>query len=162
MNGTRPVVHAKINGADAAFIADSGAFFSTISSSAAQQYHLHLEFSPVTLQGIGGMAETWLTRVDAFNFLGANFPHVQFLVTPNDMGSGAVGVLGQNVFRMGGDVEYDLANGVIRLVRPQDCKHADFAYWAPAENKVVSVMDIEFSSRTRPHTYGEAYVNGAK
>src|SRR5262249_32115661 len=69
---------------------------------------------------------------------------------------------GQNVFHIG-DVEYDLANGVIRLLRPQgDCRKTSLAYWANAKQANYSVIDIEFASREEPHTRGEVYVNGQR
>src|SRR2546430_10010546 len=55
----------------------------------------------------------YLTEVKTFTIFGLPVPHVQFLVLPNDLGNGEAGILGQNVFRIS-DVEYDLANGVIR------------------------------------------------
>ena len=74
---------------------------------------------------------------------------------------GAVGLLGQNVFRIA-DVEYDLANGVIRLVRTKDCRNSSLAYWAGAAGKPYSVMNIESADEQDPHTRGIAFLNGTK
>ncbi len=38
MSGTKPIVHALVNGTDVAFVADSGAFFNTMTPAAAAQY----------------------------------------------------------------------------------------------------------------------------
>src|SRR5579871_5804829 len=151
MSGSRPLIHAKINGTDALFLADSGAFFSSLTTAAAQQFNLRLD--PVNMQvyGVGGSSAVWVTRVKTFTLKNIDLPRVEFLVLPNDIGSGTVGVLGQNVFSFG-DVEYDLANGVIRLVRPEGCRNTELAYWAAADGKVVSEMDIEPSSPAHPHT----------
>jgi tetratricopeptide (TPR) repeat protein len=46
MRGLRPLVSAKINGAEALFIADSGAFYSMITPAAAAQFKLRLEPAP--------------------------------------------------------------------------------------------------------------------
>jgi tetratricopeptide (TPR) repeat protein/predicted aspartyl protease len=164
MEGTRPLVHAAINGSDALFIADSGAFFSTLTSAGARQFDLPLTATApgFYLQGVGGNARAWVTTVKTFTIFNMNLPKVPFLVTDNDLGHGAVGVLGQNVFRLG-DVEYDLANGVIAILRTHgDCRKSALAYWANAKGLPYSMMDIDFATAERPHTTGEAYVNGSK
>jgi tetratricopeptide (TPR) repeat protein len=162
MSGMRPMVHASINGTDALFIADSGAFFSSLTPAAAAAFKLHLQhLAPgFAAEGIGGLAQVWLTRAN-FTIFGHTFPDVPFLVLGNDLGGEAVGLIGQNVFLIG-DVEYDLANGAIRLMRPRDCKEAVLAYWAKANPQSVSVIDIRSATPEAPHTRGDAYLNGNK
>jgi predicted aspartyl protease len=162
MIGLRPVVHAQINGADALFIADSGAFFSTLSSAAAERFKLQLYPAPdwFRLHGVGGDASARITSVRTFTIFKVPIPNVDFLVAGNDFGAGAVGLLGQNVFRLSSDIEYDLANGVIRLMQPSDCGKAMLAYWAASQS--ASVVDIEHATRTEPHTMGAAFLNGTK
>ena len=75
------------------------------------------------------------------------------------MGRDSVGVLGQNIFRVG-DIEYDLANGVIRLMRPKDCGKTVLAYWAT--DKPYSVIPIDWATSRDPFTGAVAYLNGAK
>jgi tetratricopeptide (TPR) repeat protein/predicted aspartyl protease len=163
MRDQRPLVNAKINGADALFIADSGAFFSTISPAAAEQFKLRLEPAPwgLSVTGVGGESRlTAVTTVKSFALADIPAAELQFVVAGNQL-SGAAGLLGQNVFRIA-DVEYDLANGVIRLMRPHDCRNTGFAYLATATNQDYSVMDIDSSTRESPHTIGTAFVNDAK
>ncbi|MGO9801853.1 MAG: aspartyl protease family protein [Steroidobacteraceae bacterium] len=164
MAGLQPLVHAAINGTDAVFVADSGAFFSMLTPAAARQFNLQLERPQFgfALQGVGGQAETWVTTVKTFTLLHIDLPRVPFLVAGNDLGNGAVGLLGQNVFRLG-DVEYDLANGMIRIMRTHgDCRKASLAYWANAKGLPYSQVDIEFATVEKPHTTGAAYVNGSR
>jgi tetratricopeptide (TPR) repeat protein len=164
MNGLRPMVHAKINGSDALFIADSGAFFSMLSPAAAASLHLSLRSMPpgFAVRGVGGDSEsTWVTEVAHFTLLGIDIPKIEFLVAGNDLGGATVGLLGQNVFRLG-DVEYDLANGVIRLWRSKDCSNSALAYWAKDAAVTYSVIEIERASREQPHTAGAVYVNNVK
>jgi tetratricopeptide (TPR) repeat protein/predicted aspartyl protease len=162
MNGLRPMVPAKINGADALFIADSGAFYNMLTPAAAAEFRLSMAPVPATfvLSGVGGSARASLTSVKAFTLLGVTIPHVEFIVAGNDLGGGAVGLLGQNVFRMFGDVEYDLADGVIRLVRTKGCQDSPLAYWASTQH--YSVIDIERATAESPHTTATAYLNGTK
>jgi tetratricopeptide (TPR) repeat protein/predicted aspartyl protease len=163
MDGMRPTVAAKINGRDAKFVADSGAFFSLISSASAVEYDLRTTpASPeFVLEGIGGRATASVTTVKEFSLAGVQVRNVQFIVGGGEVGGGTVGVLGQNIWRLA-DVEYDLANGVIRLIKPQGCaKDTPLAYWAK-EGQAYSVMDIAWATKSQPHTTGFVYLNGKK
>jgi tetratricopeptide (TPR) repeat protein len=162
MSGPRPMVHGKINGTDVLLVADSGAFWSFITPAAAAELKLRLEPAPqwLSITGVGGAPRTWLTHVDTFTLVTLTVPKLEFLVAGNDVGGGAVGLLGQNVFRLAGDVEYDLANGVIRLFREEGCSKSALAYWAG--DRPYSVMDIEHATAAAPHTTGTAFLNGAR
>jgi tetratricopeptide (TPR) repeat protein/predicted aspartyl protease len=164
MEGMQPLVHASINGEDALFMADSGAFFSILTAAAARHFNLSLEHAApgFAITGVGGDAQTWVTTVRTFRIFSLDLPKVPFLVVGNDVGHGAVGVLGQNVFSLG-DVEYDLANGIIRILRTRgDCRQASLAYWANAKGLSYSQIDIAFARAENPRTTGDAYVNGSK
>jgi tetratricopeptide (TPR) repeat protein/predicted aspartyl protease len=163
MEGMRPIVTAKINGREAKFVADSGAFFSIIGTGAAAEYDLPLAPAPpgFMLGGVGGRTSASLTTVKDFTLAGAAVHNVQFLVGGGEPGGGAVGLLGQNVWRLA-DVEYDLAHGVIRLLKPQGCsKNTAMAYWAK-EGDAYSAMDIAWATSAAPHTTGTVYLNGRK
>jgi len=160
MRGLRPLVSARINGAEAQFIADSGAFYSLITPAAAAQFKLRLGPAPYwfVMTGVGGEARAWLTTVKTFTLFDIPIPNVEFIVAGNEL-EGAAGLLGQNVFRMA-DVEYDLAGGAIRLMRPHDCRNAAMAYWATSQP--YSVVGIDAATSQSPHTTGVAFINGAK
>ena len=132
MVGTRPLVPAKINGAEALFLADSGAFYSIISPGAAAQFGLRLSAAPgnLMIKGVGGMAQVQIATVKQFTLANIPIPRVQFLVGGSEPGQGAAGALGQNVLGLA-DVEYDLANGAVRLMRPNGCENHALAYWGP-------------------------------
>ena len=163
MIGTTPGVHAKINGRDALFIADSGAFYNIISPAGAAEFNLHQ--LPATgqdyIEGVGGYARAYVTQVDTFTIFDIAVPKVAFIVAGNDLAGGAVGLLGQNIFHIG-DVEYDLANGMIRIIRTKDCLGKALAYWSASTQKPYSVIDIELSNMHQPHTRSVAYLNGQK
>lgn len=164
MSGLRPMVHAQINGRDALFLADSGSFFSVITPAVVAEYGLVVDPSyhgQIAVQGVGGIERGELARARTFTLFGVPFKNVEFVVAGSAFGD-AAGLIGQNVFRVA-DVEYDLANGVIRLVTPKDCgKDIPLAYWAAAAHKPYSAIDIEFATAWRPHTRSVAYLNGKK
>ena len=161
MFGMSPTVRAKINGVDALFIPDSGALSNTLSPAVATKFRLRLEPTLAAIQGVGGASRAYITHVDTFTIFGVDFHQVAFVVAGNDLPAGAAGLIGQNLLHVG-DVEYDLANGVIRLMRPQHCKGRSLAYWAAAADKPYAVIDIEPTTRNAPHTAGHAYLNGRK
>jgi tetratricopeptide (TPR) repeat protein len=163
MRDLRPLVHAQLNGRDAVFIADSGAFFSSVTAAAVEEFRLQIDprYQGLFVEGVGGREYARVARAQTFTFLGATINKVDFVVAGSYFGGESIGVLGQNVFRIA-DVEYDLANGVIRLAQPKDCKNTPLAYWADAEHKHYSTIDIDFATAREPHTTGVAYLNGEK
>jgi len=163
MRGLRPTVRAQINGQDALLIVDSGAFFSFLTPAAVAQYQLRYEgFSGLTVEGVGGPESARVARVRKFTFIGNTWNDVEFVVAGSNFGAEAAGILGQNVLHLA-DVEYDLANGVMRLAKTKgDCKRTALAYWAEAARKQPSVMDIERADVRHPHTMSVAYLNGVR
>jgi tetratricopeptide (TPR) repeat protein len=161
MVGTTPIVHALINGTDAAFIADSGAFFDMLTPAAAAEFKLPLRMAPMGyyISGVGGDQEPDIATVREFTIFGLKIPNAVFLVAGNDLWGGAVGLLGQNAFRIA-DTEYDLANGVIRIMHPGECKGVGLAYWAAPGS--YSEIDITLPTAQHPHIVGHAYLNGKK
>jgi tetratricopeptide (TPR) repeat protein/predicted aspartyl protease len=159
MNGLRPMVTAQINGVDAQFIADSGAFYSMISPASAAELKLRLTPANIHIRGITGSTDASVTTVKEFTLAGVPIRNVQFIVGGSQPGR-AVGLLGQNVFHLA-DVEYDLAHGAIRLLKPDGCDKSVMAYWAQ-NGQAYSVMDISWATAASPHTTGTALVNGAK
>jgi tetratricopeptide (TPR) repeat protein len=161
MEGLRPMVHARINGTDALFIADSGAFFSFVTPTTVRELHMRLDPElALNVHGVSGAESAQVAWAKTFTIIGQTIPTVPFVVL-GEFG-GAAGLLGQNVFRIA-DVEYDLANGVIRLVQPRDCgKDTPLAYWASDAHKPYSVIDIEFANAEQPHTRSVAWLNGKK
>lgn len=159
MAGLRPMASAKIDGQDVTFVVDSGAFYSLISTSEARRLNLRLGPPPFNFSvgGVGGLAQTYLTTVKTFTLFRTDIPNVEFIVA--ESGGEGVGLLGQNVLGIA-DAEYDLGNGVIRLMQPKDCGRATLAYWAP--DKPVSMLDILPKDLAGHHTVGVITVNGVR
>ncbi len=160
MSGMRPMVTASFNGSETQLVADSGAFYSMISAPIAAQFKLSLSPAPYNLRvsGIGGDSFVSVAKVHELGLANLKFPDIEFIVGGSEVGGGAAGVLGQNVLGFA-DAEYDLAKGVIRLIRPHDCGKATLAYWD--SDQPFSVVVIEELRAAEFHTIGTAYVNGA-
>lgn len=176
MSGLRPLVPVTINERSVYLLVDSGAFYSVLSPASAAQLHLQLRPMRLQLGGVAGNASASMASVQHFALANATLPDVSFLVGGTDPGGGAAGLLGQNVLRRS-DVEYDLGNGVIRLMHAEDCGHKPLAYWA--RSVPYSVLDFEpdtmlfFGTHSlrrgvilqQPYVVGAvgvAYLNGVK
>ncbi|MGH8169932.1 MAG: tetratricopeptide repeat protein [Steroidobacteraceae bacterium] len=159
MDGSKPLVSAKINGAEARFVVDTGAFFQMMSPAVAAQYKLDLEPAPFgfSIGGVGGSIRPQIATVKDFTVGDVPFHDVQFLVGGNDRLPGVAGFLGENLFRIA-DLELDLANGLLRIIEPEHCGRQVLAYWA--KDEAVAEVGLHWRTETRPQLTGEARLNG--
>lgn len=164
IQGTRPVIGAKFNGQDVRLLVDSGASFSMISSAVVEQFKLRTGMAPfgLVMRGVGGSTVPSLAIVKVFTIANADVSNVEFLVSGNEVGAGSnnVGLIGQN-FLEKWDVEYDLANGMIRLMKDEGCHKALLAYWLTPGQSYTEIS-IQRPTPREPLTIGSAYVNGVK
>ena len=159
----KPMTDAQINGHDVRLLIDSGDFYSMLSPSTAAEFGLHLEPIPwLTVTGVGGGRIMPQLAHANLTLGGVTLPRKRdFLVGGNETGGGARGALGQEILSIA-DVEYDLANGVIRLMKPEGkCKGLRPTYWLKPDDP-YSVMDISWATPQEPFTKGVGYLNGAK
>lgn len=142
MAGPQPMLPVKINGVDTFLMVDSGAFYSVISPAAAARLKMTPTFAPYGFRVKGVNGETAADVFVAKDFTLADIPlhNIEFVVAGREVAAEAAGVLGENVLGLL-DVEYDLANGVVRLFKAQNCSQANLAYWAG--DKTVSILPIE-------------------
>ena len=143
MRGLRPTITTKINGHDAIFIVDTGAFYSMLSKEAAQRFGMKPSMAPAGLRirGVGGSdAPAEVARAQEFVFAGQAHKNVEFLVGGRLGGEETVGLLGQNILGSM-DIEYDLANGYLRFFRAKGCGDANLAYWSAG--KPVSRLPLK-------------------
>jgi tetratricopeptide (TPR) repeat protein len=164
MAGTMPLVTGSINGVETQFLADTGSFFSMLTREAAVQRQLKLRPLPqeLDIRGIGGSESAYLTTAKEFLLTGYGkkpIKDVDFVVTGNKFAADSAGLLGQNVLGVN-DMEFDLANGAIRLFVLKDCKGANLAYWSGAD--AVAEMKMEFTSDAAPQVVGKATLNGSQ
>jgi tetratricopeptide (TPR) repeat protein/predicted aspartyl protease len=160
MQGPLPVVSTKINGAEARFVLDSGGYFSIISDDAAARYHLQAKSvtsGSFYIRGVGGNERARIATVNSFEFIGIPVPKVRFLVVDQSFGDDYAGFLGQNVLRFS-DVEYDLANGIVRFFKPVGCEKQPLAYWAVSTP--YTTIDLQPVDSYDDHLRGTAMING--
>ena len=143
MRGHQPLITVKVNGKDARFIVDTGAFWNSMTPGSAAKYGLSLGPAPfgLTMRGVGGSTmDISLGTAQDMTFADVALHHVQFIVMDKGFG-GEAGLIGENFLKQF-DVEYDFANGVIRLFKPEGCGQADLAYWVgPSQAYGVAKMD---------------------
>ena len=149
MVGMRPMATVGINGQDVPLMVDTGAFFSFLNEAAAARLGLATHREPgLAVQGLTGRVVSRLTTVDHLELSKGTIPDVDFIVGGNEIGSGAMGVIGRNLLNFA-DTEYDLAHGMIRFVFPNDeCTKTSMAYWADDPATVASVDLLHDFDRT--------------
>ena len=177
MVGMRPLITASINDVDVQFVVDSGAFYSMISAASAAELKLKTSPAPFGfyVKGVRGTADVSIATAKTFRLAGVPLHNVEFLVGGSEAGQGSIGLLGQNFLHIG-DVEYDFGQGVVRLMKAEDCSKALLAYWV-SKSTPYSVIDLvsepALSGQTTgshiapktlqlSHTLSSAYVNGAE
>jgi hypothetical protein len=126
MRGLTPTVPAKVNGADAWFILDSGDYESLMTSAAAARLGLRptLAMSDYRAQSAGGSP---MATAKTFTLGGVAFKAVAFQI---DDGAGKTidGYIGQKLLEVA-DVDYDLGGKIVRLMRPDGCGAQPLAWW---------------------------------
>jgi hypothetical protein len=161
MDGSRPMLDAKVNGMQGKFTVDSSSFYNIVSGAGASRSGLRLKPPPAWLAAKGPDGKYLLSLGVANDFVvdDLHFKNIEFLAGGNDV-AGSDGVVGQPLFQ-GYDVEYDLANRVIRLMRPESCGNASLAYWVAAKQP-YSVVDINPTTPEQPFVSGVAQLDGTQ
>ena len=165
MSAGHAVIKGSINGVDAEFLADSGAFYSMLSKGSAERFKLKRGTLPFgfTVVGVGGEEQNvYLGIANDFDLVGLHggpVHKVEFIVGGNAFAKDTSGVIGQNVLALG-DTEFDLANGLIRLIRARGCAGRDLAYWRGSRD--VAIIEVSRTTPAEPHIVGTATLNGTK
>jgi tetratricopeptide (TPR) repeat protein len=161
MRGPRAMVPATVNGSPGLFMVDTGAFYSSISPAGVAKYGLKVGPSAfgMTVTGAGrGDAQFSIGTAKMFTFDSLPFNDTDFIILGNGRGGDGDGSIGQNILGAP-DVEYDLANGAIRLFKATGCQDADLAYWnTTQDDSAVSIQSDGFLSP--PLAY--ATINGVR
>ena len=154
-----PVVPAVINGKHAQLAVNSDSSLGDLTPAATERLGLRLQPLPrgMIIAGPNGIVRARMATAQDVTVLGQHFKDIQFLVTSSLAGE-IDGVLGQNMLDVA-DVEFDLANGVIRLFQPKDCADSNLAYWD--QGGPYSVIALEKHPSDVRRFLGAASINGA-
>lgn len=149
MAGEKATTVVKVNGQETRFILDTGAFYNSMSKANADALQLRREAVPFGLrgQGIGGSFSLELAKIKDFEILGASLHGIEFLVGGSDTG---MPLIGANLLDFA-DLDIDLAQGKLRMMRPQggDCDKFSMAYWVKDGNFQV----VELRRPDNPHDH---------
>jgi predicted aspartyl protease len=149
-----PIIEGQVNGQPIRMLLDTGSDISYLTLAAAHQLKLPVhQHRPTTMYGVEAANVNEL-RIGQLLLVG------QSLNVVGDEIHGGNGVasylLGVDFFERYA-TEFDLAHGVVRVLRPRDCKLDELAYWTPAFFKV----ELEhFSSDFNPRFIVNIKVNG--
>ena len=139
MDGNEPLVDGSINGHPVRFLVDMGSSSTIISRSGAKALGLTPHrMSNVTVYGAGGGEVPGETIIDDLK-IGNMYAHkADMMVLGQGLKSNRyVGLLGADVL-LQADVEFDFADGFIRILRAQGCDGDQVVYW----NKAYSLASI--------------------
>src|SRR5579859_1021318 len=159
MQGFRPYVKASINGKEATFLVDTGAFFSMVTDDAIDKFGMRHISAPLGLQvkvAGGATREARAAVAENFSFAGANFKNIEFLAGGR-LDLATAGLIGENLIGPF-DVEFDLANGVIRFFSAKNCANSNLAYWSA--DKVWSRLDLDAPGKVLNTVVANARVDG--
>ncbi len=163
MAGTRAIATVGINDQQVPLMVDTGAFFSFLNEAAAAQLGLKAYSDHnLVVTGINGRVNVRVATVDRLTLSKGTIPKVEFVVGGNEIGDGAMGLIGRNLLGFA-DTEYDLAHGMIRFMFPEgDCEKTNMAYWAsdPATVARVDLLSEDDVNLNRQPLRAKAKLNG--
>lgn len=161
MKGFRALLGMKIEGQEVFFFVDTGATTSLVSRSLTERLGLKpRNVSGVRVFGIGGeIEEVQTVGFDEISIGQFRSRNVTLMVTPRgrDFGPDIAGLIGQD-FLGAYDVEFDLAKGVIRLMKAEGCAKANLAYWSADHAEADFMQD----GGKGGHLRANVEVNGQK
>jgi clan AA aspartic protease (TIGR02281 family) len=131
MEGDAPLVDLSLNGRTVQFILDTGASTTLLTEDGAKKLGLKpVQVNGITFYGVGGSSVARRARIKEFKLGSAVLHDVDLFVTGSMRSGHAVGLLGRDVLLSKTDLELDLANHVVRMLKAKDCQGDDVVYWA--------------------------------
>ena len=125
----RPLIEGRINGQPVQILVDTGAFTTTLWTSAARELHLRLtDVNGLTVVGAGGRSVAFQTVIENLQLGGLNYKNFHVLVTGSGAHDAAL-IMGRDILGRT-DIEFDLAHDALRLLIPKDCRDDEMPYWA--------------------------------
>ena len=124
----RPMVRVSINGKPAWFLIDTGAASSLLFGGAGVALGLRMTTAEhLRFYGVGGVQDAQYAYVD-FELAGVKVKGMRLIAIGSQGTLDEAGILGRD-FLGHWDIEFDMANRVVRLFSPRGCGDANLAYW---------------------------------
>ena len=157
--GNRPLLDGMINGQPIKVLVDTGATTSVMWEDQARELGLSLVPNPYAhTYGATGKDRVLQTSIKHLRIgsLAINDQDIAVIGSSGDhRGSEAALILGEN-FLANFTTEFDLAHGVMRLLRPQGCQPEQMVYW----NKPYSLAELEPTNINDPSIELMVNLNG--
>ena len=129
LTGSGLTVEASINGQPVRLILDTGSEETILYRGAAERLGLKwTSGGQATLYGVGGSTTLGEARLKDFSVAGATIHNFSIPVAGQIHDPSAQGVLGAR-FLLQADMEFDLAHGKVRFLKPKDCSGDQVVYW---------------------------------
>jgi hypothetical protein len=156
-----PIVEATADGQPVKLLIDTGSSVSAITSALAKQLGLKTETqSTLHLYGVGGEKRVYAARIKKLQF--GNYILTEFTVPVISPQKSRASGAREGLFLFGSDylsrytVEFDLANHVMRLLMPENCKPEQLVYWS----KTFSMSDMETGRANVTQIKTQVLLNG--
>jgi len=154
-----PVTEGEINGRPIKLVVQSGSFYNAISAQTARD--LGLSVKPIStsfeISWDGKVGPAGRANVEVLKLNGPWIVRgVNFIVGGE---ASNMGVIGQNILALR-DVEYDFANGLVRLSVAENCLGASPVYWASGASVMSLAIDQMDEMNRMP--VGTIVINGQK
>ena len=158
MIGRHMAVDGAINGKKIGIVLDTGASMSILFRAAAKRLDLPLkEARGQRVYGVGGESRVDTTVVEEFKLGEAVVRDLNLMVAgETNVSEGFDLLLGED-FLGRFDIEFDLANDVVRLWQPKDCEGRSLAYWT---KDVVGEVAIDALANWNPKIEFTVHLNG--
>lgn len=141
--GLHPVLLASINGIELPMVLDTGSGIDLLTYATAERLHLRREAigGRATVAGVGGDSNSLTATAHADLKLGAlDLPKSEFVLAAADLGS-AAGALGRR-FLARYDLDYDLRQGTVRLMKIGSCAEALPSGWSKLSASIADFTGV--------------------
>jgi predicted aspartyl protease len=139
ISNRQPLIEVSVNGVVAPFLIDTGAYKTHLSYDFSEKIGLKLAYLNRSSIGVGGISQTYTTRVDEFSVGSIAGKRMTILVDgTSDKLKKYAGLIGAD-FLFQSDLELSLSDNLVRFFQPVDCTNKFLGYWDGA----ITQVDIE-------------------
>jgi predicted aspartyl protease len=126
----RPAVEASINGQRVQLMIDTGSFATLLTRPAAEALNLTItNLRGVSLYGVGGADAAGRVIVQDFTLGNFTTHRIKLIASSrHEFAPPIMGLVGGDLFTKY-DLEFDLADGAVRLFQPKNCSGDQVVYW---------------------------------